>query len=95
MVGIQINPYDITDDGELLSSNGNLLLMDEYGNINITRYNVKKVGYGAFSGVEGLKTIIIPGSVKEIAEIMHLAYNQNIRKSCYRRKFDTYRKFCI
>lgn len=67
LVGIQVNPYDITDDGELLSSNGNLLLMDETGTLTLPD-TIKKIGYGAFSGVEGLKTIIIPGSVKEIAE---------------------------
>ena len=59
-VGIQINPYDITDDGELLSSNGNLLLVDSEGNLSLPD-SVNKVGYGAFSNVEGLKTIIIPG----------------------------------
>lgn len=67
LVGIQVNPYDITDDGELLSSNGNLLLMDETGTLTLPD-TILKIGYGAFSGVEGLKTIIIPGSVKEIAE---------------------------
>ncbi len=34
-LGIEVNPYDITEDGELLSSNGNLLLVDENGTLTI------------------------------------------------------------
>ena len=67
LAGIQINPYDITDDGELLSSNGNLLLVDSEGTLSILD-GVTKIGMGAFSGVEGLKTIIIPESVTEIKD---------------------------
>ena len=63
-IGIQPNPYDIVN-GELLSSNGNLLLMDETGTVTIPD-RVTKIGDGAFRGVDGLKTIIIPGTVKEI-----------------------------
>ena len=66
-VGIQVNPYDITDDGELISSNGNLLLVDSEGTLSILD-GVTKIGMGAFSGVEGLKTIIIPESVTEIKD---------------------------
>ena len=77
-VGIQINPYDITKDGELLSSNGNLLLVDSTGTLSLPD-SVKKVGYGAFSGVEGLKTIIIPASVTEIGDYA-FAYNQTLEK---------------
>ena len=65
-VGIEVNPYDITEEGELLSSNGNLLLVDSEGTLVLPE-SVKKIGSGAFSGVSGLKKIIIPGSVKEIA----------------------------
>ena len=61
---IQVNPYDIIE-GELLSSNGNLLLVDNNGTLTIPD-SVTKIGEGAFSNVEGLKTIIIPGTVKEI-----------------------------
>lgn len=65
-VGIEVSPYDITEEGELLSSNGNLLLVDSEGTLVLPE-SVKKIGSGAFSGVSGLKKIIIPGSVKEIA----------------------------
>ena len=77
-VGIQINPYDITDDGELLSSNGNLLLVDSEGNLTLPD-SVNKVGYGAFSNVEGLKTIIIPESVTEIGDYA-FSYNQTLER---------------
>lgn len=66
-LGIQVNPYDITEEGEILSSDGNLLLMDENGYLKIPD-NVTKIGEGAFANLEGLKTIIIPGSVKEIGK---------------------------
>ena len=77
-VGIQINPYDITEDGELLSSTGNLLLVDSAGTLSLPD-SVKKVGYGAFSGVEGLKTIIIPESVTEIGDYA-FSYNKTLEK---------------
>ena len=77
-VGIQINPYDITKDGELLSSNGNLLLVDSTGTLSLPD-SVKKVGYGAFSGVEGLKTIIIPASVTEIGDYA-FSYNKTLER---------------
>ena len=65
-MGIEVNPYDITEDGELLSSNGNLLLMDSNGTLTIPD-RVTKIGEGAFANLKGLKTIIIPGTVEEIA----------------------------
>ena len=61
-LGIAANPYDIVN-GELLSSNGNLLLMDETGTLTIPD-SVTKIGEGAFANLEGLKTIVIPGTVK-------------------------------
>ena len=68
-LGIQVNPYDIVD-GELLSSTGNLLLLDETGTLTIPS-SVTKIGSGAFansaSDGQALKKIIIPGYVKEIA----------------------------
>ena len=68
-LGIQVNPYDIVD-GELLSSTGNLLLLDETETLTIPS-SVTKIGSGAFansaSDGQALKKIIIPGYVKEIA----------------------------
>lgn len=64
-IGIDVNPYDITEDGELLSSTGNLLLMGDDGTL-VLPDSVKKIGYGAFSGVSGLKKIVIPESVTKI-----------------------------
>ena len=66
-LGIEVNPYDITEEGELLSSYGNLLLMSEDGTLTIPE-RVTKIGEGAFANLEGLKTIIIPGTCKEIAK---------------------------
>ena len=64
-LGIEANPYDIKD-GVLLSSNGNLLLMDEKtGSLTIPD-RVTAIGEGAFTNLEGLKTIIIPSTVKRI-----------------------------
>lgn len=66
-MGIEPNPYDIVD-GELLSSDGNLLLVDEQtGSLTIPP-SVTKIGEGAFANVDGLKTIIIPGTCKEIGK---------------------------
>ena len=65
-VGIAVNPYEITDEGELVSSNGNLLLMDENTGTLRLPESVTSIGEGAFADLEGLKTIIIPGTVKEI-----------------------------
>ena len=77
-VGIEVNPYDVTEEGELLSSNGNLLLVDSNGTLALPD-SIKKVGYGAFSNVEGLKTIIIPASVTEIGDYA-FSYNKSLEK---------------
>ena len=66
IAGIEFNPYDITEDGELKSSDTNLELMSPDGTLTIPS-NVTKIGSGAFSGLDGLKRVIIPGTVKEIA----------------------------
>lgn len=63
-LGIRVNPYEIID-GELTSSDGNLLLVDNKGTLIIPD-SITKIGEGAFANVSGLKTIIIPGTVKEI-----------------------------
>lgn len=65
-LGIQVNPYDIVN-GELISSDGNLFLVDETGTL-VVPSSVTAIGQGAFSQVEGLKTIIIPSTVKEIKQ---------------------------
>lgn len=76
-IGINVNPYDIVD-GELLSSNGNLLLVDEEGTLTIPD-SVTKIGEGAFANLEGLRTIIIPGTCKEIAANA-FSYNTTLEK---------------
>lgn len=63
-LGLEANPYEI-NNGELVSSNGNLLLMDSTGTVTIPS-TVTSIGEGAFANLSGLKTVIIPGSVKEI-----------------------------
>ncbi len=77
-VGIKVSPYIIID-GELMSSDQNLYLMDEAtGTITIPE-NVTKIGEGAFSNVEGLRTIVIPGSCKEIGKNA-FANNETLEK---------------
>ena len=78
IAGIEFNPYHITEDGELQSSNTNLELMSPDGTLTIPS-NVTKIGYGAFSNVEGLKTIIIPGTCKIIGE-KAFANNKTLEK---------------
>ncbi len=64
-IGIKVSPYIIID-GELMSSNTNLDLMDKAtGTITIPQ-NVTKIGDGAFRDLEGLRSIVIPSTVKEI-----------------------------
>lgn len=66
-MGVRINPYDITNEGELLSSNANLALVDSEGTLRLPNY-ITAIAPGAFTNIENLKTIIIPGSVKKIGD---------------------------
>lgn len=77
-LGIEVNPYTITDDGELLSSDGNLLLVDENGTLALPD-RVISIGEGAFANTGGLKKIIIPGSVKEV-KANAFAYNTDLEE---------------
>lgn len=74
-VGIAVNPYEIVD-GVLTSSDGNLLLVDSSGTLRLPE-TVTAIGQGAFANLEGLKTIIIPGTVKRI-ESDAFAYNSTL-----------------
>ena len=68
-LGIEVNPYEITKDGELIASSGNLLLIDENGTLRLPE-RVKTIGEGTFANTESdgrvLKKIIIPSTVEEI-----------------------------
>ena len=66
-IGIKVSPYIIID-GELMSSNTNLDLMDKATGTIIIPQNVTKIGDGAFRDLTGLRSIVIPGTVKEIGE---------------------------
>ena len=74
-LGIEVNPYDIDENGVLLSTGNNLALMDENGTLVIPD-SVTEIGEGAFAN-EGLKTIIIPGTVKKIGANA-FAYNTTL-----------------
>ena len=74
-LGIEVNPYDIDENGVLLSTGNNLALMDENGTLVIPD-SVTEIGAGAFANA-GLKTIIIPGTVKKIGANA-FAYNTTL-----------------
>ena len=78
-VGVAVNPYEITDEGELISSNGNLLLMDEETGTLRLPESVTSIGEGAFANLDGLKKIIIPGTVKTI-KTSAFSYNQSLEE---------------
>ena len=63
-LGIEVSPY-LIDNGVLLSANANLGLQTENGVVTLPE-RVTEIGQGAFSGVTGLKEVIIPGTVKVI-----------------------------
>ncbi len=66
-IGIKVSPYIIID-GELMSSNTNLDLMDKATGTIVIPQNVTKIGAGAFRDLTGLRSIVIPSTVKEIGE---------------------------
>ena len=65
-------------DGVLLSANTNLGLQTEGGVVTLPE-RVTEIGQGAFSGVEGLNEVIIPGTVKVIQQDA-FSYNTEIEK---------------
>ena len=75
IAGIPSNPYEIKN-GVLESTGSNLDLMASDGTLTIPE-NVTKIASGAFSGVKGLKTVIIPGSVEEISDYA-FSYNATL-----------------
>ena len=76
-MGIKVSPYIIVD-GVLLSANQNLALQTTDGVVTLPE-RVEEIGQGVFSGVEGLKEIIIPGTVKVIQDNA-FSYNDEIEK---------------
>ena len=76
-LGIKLSPY-LIENGVLLSANENLELQAENGVVTIPE-RVTEIGAGAFSGVEGLKEVIIPGTVK-IIDNDAFSYNTEIEK---------------
>ena len=76
-LGIEVSPY-LIDDGVLLSANANLGLQTEDGVVTLPE-RVTEIGEGAFSGVTGLKEVIIPGTVKVIQKNA-FSYNTEIEK---------------
>lgn len=81
--GIEINPYNIVN-GELLSSGTNLMLMDETGTLTIPD-TITSIGEGTFSNVSGLKTVIIPYSVKEL-KANAFSFNTSIERVIFQTK---------
>ena len=68
-IDLDVNPYEITEEGELVASSGNLLLIDSSGTL-VLPDSVKTIGEGTFANTESdgikLKKVIIPASVTEI-----------------------------
>lgn len=68
-LGIEVNPYEITEDGELTASDGNLMLVDANGTLTLPE-NIKIIGEGTFADTQSdgvfLKKVVIPYTVTEI-----------------------------
>ena len=78
-VGFTINPYNIDENGVLLSSDTNLMLMDKTTGTLVIPEMVTAIGSGAFSNVTGLKKVVIPGNVKTIQDSA-FAFNETIEE---------------
>ena len=65
-VGLAINPYNIDENGVLLSSETNLMLVDKATGTLVIPDMVTAIGGGTFGNVKGVKKIIIPPTVTEI-----------------------------
>lgn len=76
--GIDVNPYEIDENGKLIASNTNLFLVDDEGTL-VLPSTVKTIGDGAFANCEGLKKIIIPGNVKIIGSGA-FSYNSTLQE---------------
>lgn len=77
IAGLPSNPYEIKD-GVLQSTGSNLDLVASDGTLTIPE-NVTKIASGAFSGVDGLKTVIIPGSCTAVGKDV-FSYNKTLEK---------------
>ena len=68
-LGIEVNPYEITEDGELTASDGNLMLVDANGTLTLPE-SIKIIGEGTFADTQSdgvtLKKVVIPYTVTEI-----------------------------
>ena len=67
-VGLAINPYNIDENGVLLSSDTNLMLIDETTGTLVIPEMVTAIGEGTFGVVKELRRVVIPPTVKEIKQ---------------------------
>ena len=65
-VGLAVNPYNIDENGVLLSSDTNLMLLDKTTGTLVIPEMVTSIGEGTFGLVEGVRRVIIPPTVREI-----------------------------
>ena len=94
-LGIEVDPYNVKiekdsngkDVAVLTSSDKNLLLMSEDGTVTLP-YDIEVIDSGTFSGVKGLKKIIIPYTVKQIRPNA-FSYNSEIQEVVFQTKNDS------